>query len=155
VLPDATLGEAEAHYEQALALDPSLDEARLRLARVRLLNGRAEEALRDLERVATESRQPRQRYLAWLFAGHARQTLGDLSGAVAAYRAGLAHGPRAQTALLALGRSLDQLGDGPGAQEAFASACALDAPFDPWWSYGFGQPERFDDLVAQLRGLVK
>jgi tetratricopeptide (TPR) repeat protein len=155
VLPDATLGEAEVHYAQALLFDPKLDEARLRLAHVRLLNGRTEDALRDLERVATEARQPRQRYLARLFAGYARQRLGDLKGAVAAYRASLAHGPRAQTALLALGRSLDQLGDQAGAQEAFASASALDAPFDPWWSYGAGQPERFDDLVAELRGLVK
>ncbi len=118
VLPDATLGEAETHYEQALLFDPKLDEARLRLARVRLSNGRTAEALRDLERVATETRQPRQRYLALLFTGQARQRLGDLDGAVAAYRSCLAHGPRAQTALVALGRSLDQLGDEAGAQEA-------------------------------------
>jgi tetratricopeptide (TPR) repeat protein len=154
-LPDATLGEAETHYEQALVFDPKLDEARLRLAHVRLLNGRTEDALRDLDRVVTEARQPRQRYLARLFAGDARQRRGDLDGAVAAYRACLAHGPRAQTAFLALGRSLDQLGDEAGAQEAFASASAPGAPFDPWWSYGAGQPERFDDLVAQLRGLFE
>ena len=155
VLTDATLGEAGTHYEKALVFDPTLDEARLRLAHVRLLNGRTEDALHDLERVATEARQPRQRYLAWLFAGYARQRLGDLTGAVAAYRACVAHGSRAQTALLALGRSLDQLGDKAGAQEAFAGASALGAPFDPWWSYGAGQPERFDDLVAELRGLVQ
>jgi tetratricopeptide (TPR) repeat protein len=155
VLPDVTLREAETHYEQALAFDPTLDEARLRLARVRLLDGRTEEALRDLERVATESSQPRRRYLALLFTGHARQRLGDLEGAVAAYRSCLAHGPRAQTALLALGRSLDQLGDEAGAQEAFESAGAPDAPFDPWWSYGAGQPGRFDELITELRGLVK
>jgi len=154
VLPDATLTAAEAHYEQALVFDPGFHEARLRLGHVRLLNGRTEEALRDLERVATESSQPRQRYLARLFAGYARQRLGDVAGAVAAYRACVAQGPRAQTALLALGRSLQQLGDKPGAQEAFASASAPGAPFDPWWSYGAGQPERFDALVAQLRGLV-
>lgn len=155
VLPDASLGEAETHYEHALEFDPKLDEARLRLARARLLNGRTGEALRDLERVATEANQPRRRYLALLFTGHARQRLGDLDGAVAAYRTCVAHDPRAQTALLALGRSLDQLGDEAGAQEAFESASALDAPFDPWWSYGAGQPERFDDLITELRGLVK
>ncbi len=155
VLPDATLGEAEAHYGQALLANPKLDEARLRLAHVRLLKGRTEDALRDLERVATEAGQPRQRYLARLFAGYARQRLGDVTGAVAAYRACVADGPRAQTALLALGRALDQLGDKSGSQDAFAGASAPGAPFDPWWSYGAGQPERFDDLVAELRGLVE
>jgi hypothetical protein len=34
-------------------------------------------------------------------------------------------------------------------------ASAPDAPFDPWWSYGAGQPDRFDGLVAQLRELVE
>jgi tetratricopeptide (TPR) repeat protein len=154
-LPGATLARAEAHYEQALVSDPKLDEARLRLARVLLLMGRTEEALRDLERVATGAGRPRQRYLAWLFAGYGRQRQGDVAGAVAAYRACLALGPRAQTALLALGRSLDQLGDKAGAQEAFASASARDAPPDPWWTYGAGQPERFGELVAQLRELVE
>jgi hypothetical protein len=154
-LPGATLVQAEGHYEQALASDPRLDEARLRLAHVRLLMGRTQDALRDLDRVAAEAVQSRQRYLAWLFAGYGRERQGDVAGAAAAYRACLAHEPRTQTALLALGRSLDQLGDKAGAQEAFFGASAHDAPFDPWWSYGAGQPERFDDLVAQLRELVK
>jgi tetratricopeptide (TPR) repeat protein len=154
-LPGATLGEAEAHYERALTVDPGIDEGRLRLARVRLLSGRAEEALRDLERVATEASQPRHRYLAALFAGAARQQQGDVAGAVAAYRACLAQGPRAQTLLLALGHALDRLGDKPGAQEALAAASAVGGPFDPWWSYRFGQPERIDELVARLRALVE
>jgi tetratricopeptide (TPR) repeat protein len=155
VLPEFTLAQAATHYERALASDPSLDEARLRLAHVRLLMGLAEEALPDLERVATRAGQRRQRYLARLFAGYGRQQRGDAAAAAASYRACIADGPPAQTALLALGRSLDELGDKAGAQEAFARAAALDAPFDPWWSYGAGQPERFNDLVAQLRELVK
>ncbi len=154
-LPEFTLGQAAAHYERALASDPSLDEARLRLAHVHLSMGLAEQALPDLERVATRAGQRRQRYLARLFAGYGRQQQGDAAGAVASYRACIAHGPPAQTALLALGRSQDELGDKAGAQEAFARAAAVDAPFDPWWSYGAGQPERFDDLVGQLRELVK
>lgn len=154
-LAGASLVQAEGRYERALMQDPRLDEARLRLARVRLLQGRADDALGDLERVAAEARQPRQRYLARLFEGRARETLRDLTGAAAAFRACAVHVPRAQTALLALGRSLDGLGDKLGAQEAFASASAPGAPFDPWWSYKAGQPERFDDLVAELRGLVR
>jgi tetratricopeptide (TPR) repeat protein len=153
-LPGASLVQAEADYERALTLDPGLHEARLRLAHVRLGQGRAGEALGDLERVAAEARQPRQRYLARLFEGRAREKLGDLTGAAAAFRAGLVDVPGAPTALLALGRSLDRLGDDLGAQAAFTSASAGDAPFDPWWSYEAGQPERVEDLVAELRGLV-
>jgi Flp pilus assembly protein TadD len=154
VLPDATLGDAEVHYEHALALDPGLHEARLRLGHVRLLEGRLADALVELERVAKGAGQPRQRYLACLFAGAAREKLGDVAGAITAYRACIEGGPRAQTALLALGRALDRLGDKSGAQEAFAGAAAAGRLFDPWWSYRFGQPERAENLVAQLRGLV-
>jgi hypothetical protein len=154
-LPEATMVRAGAQYERALALDPGLAEARLRLAHVRLVSGQVGQALTDLERVATEARQRRQRYLARLFAGSARERLGDLQGAAIEYRACVADGPRAQTALLALGRSLERLGDKAGAQEAFEGASARGAPPDPWWSYQAGQPERFDDLVARLRESVE
>jgi tetratricopeptide (TPR) repeat protein len=155
VLQGATLEQAEGHYARALAVDPTLDEARLRLAHVRLQEGRPEEALRDLAQVATQARQPRQRYLAWLFAGRAREMTGDLPGAVAAYRACVANRPRAQTGLLALARALDQAGDQPGAQQTLASVTAPRAPFDPWWNYQAGQPERVQDLVAQLRRILE
>ena len=152
-LPGASLPQAEARYEKALALDPDLLEARLRLGRVRLLRGRPEQALPDLQRVAVEG-QPAQRYLARLFEGRAREGLGDLAGAVAAFRTATAHAPRAQTGLLALGRSLERLGDAAGAQEAFARASEAGVAFDPWWVYLSGQPDRIDGWVVELRGLV-
>ncbi len=153
-LPGASLGQAEAHYQRALALDPRLAEARLRLGQVRLRQGRAQEALPDLERVASEADRPAQRCLARLFEGRARERLGDDAGAAAALRAAVADAPRAQTALLALGRSLDRVGDGTGAQQAFTSVGEPDASFDPWWGYLLGQPERIDELVAGMRELV-
>lgn len=153
-LPGASLARAEARYERALALDPRQGEARLRLANVRLLQGRAADALVDLERVAAETREPRLRYLARLFEGRARDTLGDLAGAAAAYRACTVQLPRAQSGELSLGRALDRLGDTSGAQAAFASIGA-GARFDPWWSYRAGQPQRIDDLVAELRAMVR
>jgi tetratricopeptide (TPR) repeat protein len=152
-LPGASLRQAEACYEKALALDPSLIEARLRLGRVRLLRRRPEEALPDLQRVAVEGR-PAQSYLARLLEGRALEALGDLAGAAAAFRAATAHAPRAQTSLLALGDSLDRLGDTAGAQEAFARASEAGAKADPWWIYLSGQPDRIDALVVELRGLV-
>jgi tetratricopeptide (TPR) repeat protein len=153
-LPGATLAEAEARYRRALKLDPELDEARLRLGRVRLLEGRTHEALRDLEQVAAEARDVRQRYLARLFEGRARESLGDLAGAAAAYREATAHSPEGQTGILALGRALDRLGDAAGAQEALERASAAQGPQDPWWDYQSGQPARLDELLEALRRLV-
>jgi tetratricopeptide (TPR) repeat protein len=153
-LGSASLGEAEARYERALALDPGLAEARLRLGRVRLLLGRPDDALQELERIATSAHEPGQRYLARLFAGRAREALGDLRGAAVAYRDAAAQVPGAQTALVALGRALDRLGDAAGAQEALDGAGAPGGPGDPWWDYQVGQPKRLDELLEGLRGLV-
>jgi tetratricopeptide (TPR) repeat protein len=153
-LQSASLGEAEGRYKQAVALDPDLGAARLRLGRVRLLQGRPDEALPDLERVARSARQPGTRYLARLFAGRALEALGDLRGAAVAYHDAAAQVPRAQTALVALGRVLDRLGDTSGAQDALDGAGAPGSSEDPWWGYQVGQPERLDDLFEELRGLA-
>jgi len=154
-LPGASLARAEARYRRALALGPGLDEARLRLAHVRVLDGRAGDALDDLERVAAETRETRLRYLARLFEGRAREALGDAEGAAAAYRACTAQLPHAQSGLLALGRALERLGDTGGAQAAFAGIGAAGNRFDPWWSYQAGQPQRIDELLAELRALAR
>lgn len=153
-LPSVSLADAETRYYQALALDPDLSEARLRLGRVRLLRGRTREALHELDRVAAEARRPDQRYMARLLGGRALEALGDVPRAVAAYRAADAQVPQAQTALLALGRALDRLGDNAGAQAALDRASALGGPDDPWWNYQSGQPARLDDLLAELRRLA-
>jgi tetratricopeptide (TPR) repeat protein len=154
VLPNVSLADAEARYEQAVAVDPGMAEARLRLGRVRLLRGRTREALRDLEKVAAEAEQPGRRYLARLFEGRARAALGDAAGAAAAYRAAEAEVPQGQTAALALGGALDGLGDGVGAQEALDRASRPGGAEDPWLDYQSGQPARLDELLEGLRRLV-
>ncbi|MGE0454984.1 MAG: tetratricopeptide repeat protein [Vicinamibacteria bacterium] len=153
-LSNATLADAQARYERALEIDPELTEARLRLGRARLLRGRPAEALRELERVAAEARQPAGRYLARLFEARALEALGDLRGAAAACRAATLEVPRAQAGLLALGRALDRLGDTAGAQEAFERASAPGGPEDPWLDYRSGQPARLEGLLEELRSLL-
>jgi eukaryotic-like serine/threonine-protein kinase len=153
-LPFVNLAYSEAHYEKALAIDPTLVEARLRLGRTRLLRGRPAEALRDLEWVAAEASQPRHRYMARLFEGRALEARGDLAGAAAAYRAAVEAVPMAQSALIALGRALDSLGDSATAQEALEAAAARSKPHDPWPGYRQGQPERLPGLLEDLRRLI-
>jgi len=153
-LSSASLADAEAHYERALGLDPEQSEARVRLGRVRLLEGRSDEALRELERVAAEARRPGQRYLAQLFRARALEARGDPRGAAAACRAATVEVPQAQAALLALARALDRVGDTAGAQEALDRASAPGGPEDPWIDYKSGQPARLDDLLGELRSLL-
>jgi tetratricopeptide (TPR) repeat protein len=92
--------------------------------------------------------------MARLFGGRALEALGDWPRAVAAYRAADAQVPQAQTALVALGRALDRLGDSAGAQEALDRASAPGGPEDPWWDYQSGQPARLDELFEELRRLL-
>lgn len=81
---------ARADYDRALALNPSLDGARLARARLLVAMGRAAEAGDDLDVFLT--RHPRH-VTATLTRARARRDLGDLRGAVADYDAVLADRP--------------------------------------------------------------
>jgi tetratricopeptide (TPR) repeat protein len=154
-LPDSTLGQAEAAFRRALAADPGLSEARLRLGRVRLLQGRAAEAIPDLQQVAREDGSLRRRYLARLFEARGHEKRKDLESAARAYRAAVAVEPEGQSAWLGLGRALDLLGRGDEAQEAFTRALGIHRERgDPWWSYTRGDLERLEPLVAELQAAL-
>jgi tetratricopeptide (TPR) repeat protein len=151
-LPDGTLVDAEAAFRRALAVDPWHSEARLRLGRVRLLQGRAKEALEDLQRVAREDGSLRRRYLAHLFEARAHEKRGDVESAAGAYRAALAVEPEGQSAWIGLGRALDLLGRREEAEEAFAAALGLrGVRGDPWWTYPRGDVDRLGALLAGLQ----
>ncbi len=153
--PESTLGEAEAAFRRALAADPGLGEARLRLGRVRTLRGRVGEAIADLQQVAREDGSLRRRYLANLFAARAHEKRGDLESAARAYRAAVAIEPEGQSAWIGLGRALDLLERREAAQEAFAAAVGIRRKRgDPWWSYVRGDLDRLESLVPELQAAV-
>jgi hypothetical protein len=150
--PASTLGEAEAAFRRAVAADPGLGEARLRLGRVRTLRGRLGEAIADLQQVAREDRSLRRRYLANLFAARAHEKRGDIESAARAYRAAVAIEPEGQSAWIGLGRALDLLERRDEAQKAFAAALGIARKGgDPWWSYIRGDLERLESLMAELQ----
>jgi tetratricopeptide (TPR) repeat protein len=151
-LPESSLAAAESAFRRALAGDPGLGEARLRLGRVRLVQGRAAEALTDLQQVAREDGSLLRRYLARLFEGRAHEKRGDLQAAVQAYRAAVAVEPEGQSAWVGLGRALDILGRAEEAKDAFAAALETGTQRgDPWWSYPRGDREGLDPLVAEMQ----
>jgi tetratricopeptide (TPR) repeat protein len=154
-LPDSTLGLAEAAFRRALAADPGLGEARLRLGRVRLLRGRVGEAIVDLQQVAREDGSLRRRYLAHLFEARAHEKRGDPEAAVRAYRAAVAVEPEGQAAWMGLGRALDLLRRGDEAQEAFVAALGTHRERgDPWWTYARGDLDRLVALLAELQAAL-
>ena len=148
-LPPATLDDVQALYAEALERDGGLLEARLRLGRVLQLRGRHDEALVELNRVSTESRRPTERYMARLFEGRTREELEDLPGSAAALATAAGEVPRAQSALVALGRVLDRLGERDRAQETYSQAMVPEsrAPRDPWLAYISG----FDAVRGQAQ----
>jgi len=147
-----SLGNAERLLRQALAVAPDLAEARLRLAHVVVLQGRADEGLGLLQPVLQDPRDSEQRYLAYLFLGQAHTTSGRLELAEQAFAAAAAEGPCGQAAAIALAHLAfrDQRLD--AAREILreplknAAGCT-----DPWALYDFGQVTRLTGLITELR----
>lgn len=128
----------------ALALDPGLHEARLRLGKLLLDQQRTIEAEGLLAAVDERSADDRQRYLARLFLGRVAERRGRLDEAAGFYRRALEAWPDSQAARLALGHAVERSsGPAPARPLVAASLAAsqrLDRVADPWWLYPFGPP---------------
>jgi tetratricopeptide (TPR) repeat protein len=141
---DRAREDAEKAFRDALALEPGSQEARLRLGKLLLDEGRATEAEPLLEGVAAAKGDERRRYLARLFLGRLAETRGRHEDAGGFYRQALADWPDAQAARLGLARSLERSA-GPEAARilvgaSLAASRRFDRPEDPWWPYEFGPP---------------
>lgn len=148
------LRHAESSYREALRLDPSLDEARLRLGRVLFALQRDAEALGVL-RPLFKSADPSMAYLARLFAGACEERRGELGAAVEDYRGAQSVVPLAPTPFIALSRALRRAGD---RAQALTMAARLQGATgdDPWWDYQLGQSRRLPGLLdAMRRGILQ
>lgn len=150
------LEQALAAYRQAVALDPTLAEAHLRLGHVLLLTGRAEEADASFARASAETGDKRWRYLAEMLRADAADARGDRAAARQRYEAALAAWPEAQSPVLALSRIDASAGEWTEAQARLAALVPRTGgrAEDPWWAYGFGQAWRIDAGLTTLRRLV-
>ncbi|MEZ4465987.1 MAG: tetratricopeptide repeat protein [bacterium] len=117
------LQEARAAYEQALALDPSLPDARRQLAVVLLAQEKPAEAL---EQPRAAAARPDFRGVLDVELGRAKQALGKTDEAIAHYDAALARNADDALVLLAAGIARFTRGELPQAREPPGKAHAAD-----------------------------
>ena len=135
---------AEAALRKALALDPDLREARLRLAHTLQVQGRLEEAEPLLRQVDEQASEERGRYLARLFRARAAEDAGRPDEAAELYRRAVEAWPEAQAARVGLAHLLERDAGPAAARDQVAASLASsrrdDRPADPWWTYSYGPP---------------
>jgi tetratricopeptide (TPR) repeat protein len=143
---------AEPLFQRAVRLDPAFAEARVHLGHVLLARGQFEDAINEL--TAVEMREPLLRYYANMFLGAAREALGRVDAARAAYDQAAAIFPRAQSPYLALSALDARRGDRGAARKSIEQVLAFprDAALrdDPWWRYGITPGRRASDLMEEL-----
>ena len=152
--PQTHYRRAESLLRKALAADPELVEASLRLGRVLTQLQRHDEALPHLRKAIASATDPAMTYYAHLFMGDATQALGQLDEARRQYENAIAIFPDSQAARLALGFVLRSLGDRAAARAAIDPALApspRSPDDDPWWDYYDGDAGQVERLLAELR----
>lgn len=146
------LAAAERYYRRAIAADPALHEARLRLGRVLAQRGRPVDAATELQRTVDSDLDPSLEYYAQLFLAEVRESLQEIDAARAALRRAAELTPDARVPHLQLARIAREAGDAEEAQASLQRALAEPAgeSIDPWLQYramqGRDAPTWLDDV---------
>lgn len=143
---------SESLFRRALQGDPTLVEARIRLARVVSQRGKHEEALAVLKEVSLHS-DAVLAYYTHLVRGDAERALKRSGAAQASYAQALALFPTAQSARLALAHLARVRADRDGAISLLQPTLAAPTPRDddPWWEYHRGDGRNVETLFRRLR----
>lgn len=131
------LAAAERYYRRAIAADPALHEARLRLGRVLARRGRSAEAATELQLTVDSGLDSTLEYFAQLFLAEVRESLQQTDAARAALHRAAELTPDARVPHLQLARLARELGDAAEAQASLQRALAEPAgeSVDPWLHY--------------------
>jgi len=144
--------EAEGRFEKALALDPDLAEARIRLAHIRGLRGRHEVAAADLRRVVELDLADSMEYFAWLLLGREEEALGRREPARVAFTRAMTLYPGAQSPPLGLSLLARSEGDRAAARRALdLLSDSTRNGADPWRSFHQQHAPDVDELLAEMR----
>ena len=155
---DTELGIAERALRRALAIDPSLVEARIRLAHVLGARGKSAEAI-ALARQALASPLPKfLEYYGAMVLGRTEARLGHHAEARAAFERAAAHYPHSQAARVALshvGLAEGRTADGVAALVRTLGPDAPEKIEDPWsWYFRLHEPDA-QSCLDDLRKIVK
>jgi tetratricopeptide (TPR) repeat protein len=148
------LTEAGKAFEQALATDPSFEEASLHLGRVRYRLGQTGPALLALGPIVSASRDQERLYLAYLFVGRVHEAAGRTGEAERAYKNAAGVEPNGQAAAMALAHLRLMAGDSGASREILDQELGRTVPRsheDPFWNYQFGPARRAEPLFEALR----
>jgi tetratricopeptide (TPR) repeat protein len=138
----------------AVAADPSLLDARIRLGRVSWRLGQTAEARSMLEEVLTRGLDAKQVFLAHLFLGRIDEDARRFEDARAHYEAALDVDPRAQSARLALSHLRLRRGEAAGARaevETALSSAGRRLQQDAFWVYPWGPAAGVTERLEALR----
>jgi tetratricopeptide (TPR) repeat protein len=152
----AELRQAETFFRRALAQQPDMSEARLRLGRVLGQQGRHADAVGELRQALARLDDDQLRYYGELFLGAEEEALGQFDAARGSYERAAALFPSAQSPLIALSELARRRGDRAGALAAIQKVFELpDAGDrgrdDPWWVYHVAQARNADALLDAVR----
>ena len=135
--------------------DPDVGgEAMMRLGAMQLRQGRIPDALKNLERALTLTRDPYVVFLARYFTAKAHERT-QSNEAEAAYRGAVAAVPQAQSATVALAALLARDGRRAEAQQLVGNMLAADPqPLDPWRGFVHADDRFWPQLIARLRAEI-
>ena len=148
------LSEARRSLEEAVAADPSLHEARLRLGRVAWRLDQRDAARAALEAVLSATTETTLVYLGHLYLGRVHESSGRLDAAESEYRKALAADSTGQSAAVALSYVLGLAGDPAESRAVLEAAVARGGSrkvADAFWSYSSGRSDEGEPMLDQLR----
>lgn len=147
------LSRAAEEFRKALALNPDLVEARLRLGRLLWRLGRGREARESLQ-TSVKGSNGALRYLAHLFLGQCLEDDGDLPAAIDQYAAAVSLRPDSQVGAVALAHAYSLRGGAEKGREILDRSLSLSGTrrtVDPYWNYLMGAPDLAETLIEDLR----
>lgn len=144
---------AATEYEAALSLEPGYRLASLRLGRMRVLQGRFDDALAPLE-AARDDSDPRVSYLALLYLGSLSERNRRFDDAERVYRDALRRYPRGQSAPLALANLLTRAGREAEALPFVKAMLGDERRVEPLWTLAIRPMQDVRDYAQALAELV-